>query len=71
MAIPPSRFWYDSSTSTASASRPSGSAAAPGRAPSGSSAHATAALKPSDVQSLMGQPWSRVLNGHAPLLTWR
>ena len=25
----------------------------------------------SDVQSEMGQPWSRVLNGHAPTLMWR
>ena len=26
---------------------------------------------PSEVQSEMGHPWSRVLNGQAPLLMWR
>jgi hypothetical protein len=29
------------------------------------------ALKPSEVQSEMGQPWSRVEKGHAPSLMWR
>lgn len=28
-------------------------------------------VAPSEVQSEMGHPWSRVLNGHAPLLMWR
>jgi hypothetical protein len=36
-----------------------------------SAAMPSAALKPSLVQSEMGQPWSRVENGHAPLLMWR
>lgn len=34
-------------------------------------ASVSAALRPSDEQSEMGQPWSRVENGQAPLLMWR
>ena len=29
------------------------------------------ALRPSEEQSEMGQPWSRVEKGQAPLLMWR
>ena len=38
---------------------------------SGIAASVSAALSPSDEQSLMGQPWSREEKGHAPLLMWR
>ena len=34
-------------------------------------ARVRAALRPSEEQSEMGQPWSRELKGHAPLLMCR
>jgi hypothetical protein len=37
----------------------------------GSAASVSAALRPSDEQSLMGHPWSRELKGQAPLEMWR
>jgi hypothetical protein len=39
--------------------------------PAGSAASVSAALRPSLEQSEMGQPWSRVEKGQAPLLMWR
>ena len=35
------------------------------------SASTSAALSPSELQSEMGHPWSRVEKGQAPLLMWR
>jgi hypothetical protein len=70
VAMPPSAFWYDRMTLTASARR-SRAIGLPTRRASAPTPSATAALRPSLEQSLIGQPWSRVLNGHAPLLMWR
>jgi hypothetical protein len=47
------------------------SAPPPAAAASAASMQRSTAFSPSAVQSLMGQPWSRVLNGQAPLLMWR
>ena len=66
---PETRFWYDKITFTQSRMRSSGTGAPATSSPSASSA--SAAFRPSDEQSEMGQPWSRVLNGHAPLEMWR
>eukprot|EP00955_Chlamydomonas_euryale_P012155 130874-Chlamydomonas_euryale.AAC.2 len=69
VAMPPSKFWYERMTLTQSNSRASGTAGPTDAA--GSPASVSAALRPSDEQSEIGQPWSAVENGHAPFDTWR
>lgn len=69
VAQPPSWFWYERITFTASCKR-SALTGAPTSLPS-ISASASAALSPSEEQSEIGQPWSCVENGQAPLEMWR
>ena len=61
VAHPPPEFWYDRMTFMQSSMRAKLTTGSPN-----SRSSAMTALRPSELQSEMGQPWSCVLNGQAP-----